>query len=197
MRQMIQSIHGILLLLMGAAGVGCSSGEGSSGSGTGCASLCQAAQELACPNEDDFGTCTTQCEQAFAPAGGQCTAEANALLNCAAGLPLQCNATGKAGYVGGSGAIQSACSAEYDGLAVCGACVVTDQNDDCTKCRKQSCCSQLKAFGSASDLEGFRSCIQSCGTTSCLDNCKSQYPAAGQAFDAMSSCESASCPVCS
>ena len=127
----------------------------------------------------------------LAPVLSQCGAEFGAYFGCLSSVgALVCGPGGQAGILNSK---KSQCESTFLDAAECSACIPQKDDDACTACYKQACCSELKAFGTAPGVTDYANCAKSCYSQSCIDDCGAQYPAVQQAFDAMMSCQTSKC----
>jgi hypothetical protein len=122
------------------------------------------------------------CSSSSQPAvDGTCTGK-----NCANG--------GSGGGSTGSGSGSASSDAGDDAAGACG---VSSAQSQCDQCAGNECCSDLETCGNNLTCENLLSCWQYCATASCQTSCKQQYPTAVSTFDALLSCLSDRCTVCS
>jgi hypothetical protein len=163
---------------------GGSSGASAGGSGAvgGCQAFCDKITGSGCADAPTTAECLPACSN-LSPAG--CTAQGSALVACIVERgTLMC--------VPGDVTI-SGCGPEFDALDVCAACAPASDDDTCTTCLKQNCCSELSALVSDANASAFLDCIDPCTSQSCLDACGRAYPATSAKFDSVVSCLSSRC----
>ncbi len=190
------AIGAVALLALSLAFVACSSGSGSGGGGGGggnitsvCQSTCDTMAALACPN-DDVSTCMSDCQDQLSQYAGECESAVSGYFGCIVDKGLkQCGPDGKAHLQ----APASGCESQKQAVSSCAACLPSASDSPSVQCMKQSCCSELKAFGNAPNIQAYSDCVGACSTSSCIDACNAQYPQAGQAFDATLACEAEKC----
>jgi hypothetical protein len=72
-------------------------------------------------------------------------------------------------------------------------CEVTTDDDTCSTCYKQNCCSEYVDYSLSSDIEGFETCAIACTDDPCIEECANSFPVAGTNFATWSACVSTSC----
>jgi hypothetical protein len=171
----------------GAAGVGAAGAGGAGASGgaaTDCATICDVITRANCSNGETREQCVADC----GPVVEQCPAELAAFAGCLSTTgSVVCDSAGDANVSG--------CDDSLIGLNGCSACLQGSSDDPCFQCQKTRCCSQMKAYLGTVDVFEFTECISACDTTSptCISSCQRSFPIAGDAFNRLSQCVSASC----
>ena len=72
-------------------------------------------------------------------------------------------------------------------------CEVTTDDDTCSTCYKQNCCSEYVDYVQSSDIEGFETCALACTDDPCVEECANSFPVAGTNFATWSACVSTDC----
>ncbi len=120
------------------------------------------------------------CSQATAPAQ---------LGDCVPTDDAACSGSGGGG--GGSGGNEG-------GADGGGSCQSSPSDSKCDQCAFASCCAPVTKCFSSSDCTNLYSCVQSCGyATTCVNACRSKYSTVAYELDAVNTCLSQKCTICS
>jgi hypothetical protein len=66
----------------------------------------------------------------------------------------------------------------------------------CTQCQASACGTQLTNCGTGTQCAAYTQCVLGCATTACTQTCATNSPTGVQASQALGTCTSTSCPVC-
>jgi hypothetical protein len=83
----------------------------------------------------------------------------------------------------------------------CGAVLLVAQSPTCQQCIANACCLASTACSADPQCQALVTCVQTTcasgvGIGACAAMCQSNYPTATMAYDDLSSCSQANCPVC-
>ncbi|MGA3120339.1 MAG: hypothetical protein ABSF69_06160 [Polyangiaceae bacterium] len=78
-----------------------------------------------------------------------------------------------------------------------GVCPVDTTDSLCLQCLSADCCRTLNACESTAECQNLVNCEGACTNTACTAGCEQAFPNGAIALDALNTCETAECPVCS
>lgn len=171
-----------------------------------CKSLCEARDNVSCPNSPKETACNADCAK-FATEAGTCREQFDAWLDDLSKATWSCDGNGYPHYVGSATGVQSAffqCNANVVGgaakkrptLALCG---VSSDDAYCDNSLAFSCAAQAVACGGNAECRAIESCLDKCPNDNsqpkvvhaCIGKCKSKHAAGLPALDALDKCAGA------
>jgi hypothetical protein len=78
-----------------------------------------------------------------------------------------------------------------------GACTVDATESQCDQCIFASCCSQANGCQALASCQNLVVCAANCLTSACIAGCNQQFQTGVAAYDALLSCASSRCSICS
>jgi hypothetical protein len=175
-----------------------------------CKSLCEARDNVSCPNAPKEAACNSNCA-AFATESGSCREQFDAWLDDLSKATWSCDGNGYPHYVGSATGVSAAfwqCYSTTVGAiakatpapAFCG---VSSNDSYCDNNLAFDCAAQSIACGGDAECKAIESCLDKCPNSnsqpdvlhSCVEKCKSKHSAGLAAFEAFSKCASG-CGAC-